>query len=196
MLTADARAVQRERAPGAQRRLSVTLGVARDGTARRCGSGAKATGREWRKESAPAGARQGHRCRDRRACDRERSWRMVVLGRRIARGGRERGAKASPPATRGRSRSRSGTPERWPVPRVLAVNFQEVVPAGVVLERWVGNNSALTVFRTVTPQSRRCLVAHSRSTPTKFWATCEPPPFRQTAIRCTSKSSPVSLIRR
>ena len=92
--------------------------VERDRPARRCGSGAKATGREWRKESAPAGARQGRRCRDRRACDRERSWRMVVLGRRIARGGRERGAKPSPPATRagaavgakhrsdGRSRSR------------------------------------------------------------------------------------------
>ncbi len=118
-LTADARAVQRERAPAAQRRLSVTLGVERDRTGRRCGSGAKATGREWRKESAPAGARQGRRCRDRRACDRERSWRMVVLGRRIARGGRERGAKPSPTATNGRSRSRSGTPERWTVPLVL-----------------------------------------------------------------------------
>ena len=94
--------------------------VERDRTARRCGSGAKATGREWRKESAPAGARQGRRCRDRRACDRERSWRMVVLGRRIARGGRERGAKPSPPAASGRSRSRSGAPERWPVTLVLS----------------------------------------------------------------------------
>lgn len=119
LLTTDARAVQRERAPVAQRRLSVTVGGERDGTARRCGSRAKATGREWRKESARAGARQGRRCRDRRACDRERSWRMVVLGRRIARGGRERGAKPSPPATSGRSRSRSGTPERWPVPLAL-----------------------------------------------------------------------------
>jgi hypothetical protein len=111
--------VQRERASAAQRRLSVTLGVERDRTARRCGSGAKATGREWRKESAPAGARQGRRCRERRACDRERSWRMVVLGRRIARGGRERGAKPSPPATSGRSRSRSGTPERCPITLAL-----------------------------------------------------------------------------
>ena len=119
-LTTDARAVQRERASAAQRRLSVTLGVEWDRKARRCGSGAKATGREWRKESAPAGARQGRRCRDRRACDRERSWRMVVLGRRIARGGRERGAKPSPPAASGRSRSRSGTPERWPVTLVLS----------------------------------------------------------------------------
>lgn len=118
--TTDARAAQRERAPAAQRRLSVSRGVERDRTARRCGSGAKAAGREWRKESAKAGARQGRRCRDRRACDRERSWRMVVLGRRIARGGRERGAKPSPPATRGRSRSRSGTPERWPFPLVLS----------------------------------------------------------------------------
>lgn len=107
-LTTDARAVQRERASAAQRRLSVTPGVEQDRTARRCGSGAKATCREWRKESAPAGARQARRCRHRRACDRERSWRMVVLGRRIARGGRERGAKPSPPATNGRSRSRSG----------------------------------------------------------------------------------------
>lgn len=119
-LTTDARAVQRERASAAQRRLSVALRVERDGTARRCGSGAKATGREWRKESAPAGARQGRRCRDRRACDRERSWRMVVLGRRIARGGCERGAKPSPPAVSGRSRSRSGTSERWPVTLVLS----------------------------------------------------------------------------
>lgn len=119
LLTTDARAGQRERASAAQRRLSATLGVERDGTARRCGSGAKATGREWRKESASAGARQGRRCRDRRACDRERSWRMVVLGRRIARGGRERGAKPSPPAASGRSRSRSGTPERCPVPLAL-----------------------------------------------------------------------------
>lgn len=45
-LTTDARAAQRERAPAAQRRLSVTLGVERDRTARKCGSGAKATGRE------------------------------------------------------------------------------------------------------------------------------------------------------
>ena len=44
---------------------TVALVVERDRTARRCGSGAKATGREWRKESAPAGARQGGRCRDR-----------------------------------------------------------------------------------------------------------------------------------
>lgn len=119
-LTTDARAVQRERALAAPRRLSVTLRVEWERTARRCGSGAKATGREWRKESAPAGARQGRRCRDRRACDRERFWRMVVLGRRIARGGRERGAKPSPPAVSGRSRSRSGTPERWPVTLVLS----------------------------------------------------------------------------
>ncbi len=90
----DARVVQRERAPAAQRRLSVTVGVERDRASRRCGSGAKATGGEWREESAPAGARQGRRYHDRRACDRERSWRMVVLGRRIARGGRERGGQA------------------------------------------------------------------------------------------------------
>jgi hypothetical protein len=129
--------VQRERAPAAQRRLSVTPGVEQDRTARRCGSGAKATGREWRKESAPAGARQGRRCRERRARDRERSWRMVVLGRRIARGGRERGAKPSPPATSGRSRSRSGTPERRPVslaltkPALAGVGALRGVPAGM-----------------------------------------------------------------
>jgi len=35
------------------------------GSARRCGSGVQATGHEWRKESAPVGARQGRRCRDR-----------------------------------------------------------------------------------------------------------------------------------
>ena len=45
---------------------------------------------------------------------------MVVFGRRIARGGCERGAKPSPPATNGRSRSRSGTPKRWLVPLVLS----------------------------------------------------------------------------
>ena len=41
-----------------------------------------------------------------------------------------------------------------------------------------------------------CFTLQAPSTSTKFRASCEPPPLRQTAIKCTSKSSPLSLMRR
>jgi hypothetical protein len=104
--------------PAAFERIHVTDGAAsltnsyrfeRVGSARRRVSGVQATGHERRKELAMVGARQGHRCRE-RSLRRERSWRMVVLGRRIARGGRECGnlSRLRPQRMDG-SRNRSGS---------------------------------------------------------------------------------------
>ncbi len=132
--------------PAASERIQTTDGVAsltnshrfeRAGSSRSCGSGVQATGHERREESAQVEARQGRRCRE-RSLRRERSWRMVVLGRRIARGGRERATKPSPTAANGREpeperKRRSDDParSRSKNPASAGIGALRGVPAGM-----------------------------------------------------------------
>ncbi len=134
--------------PAASERIQPTDGAAsltnshryeRAGSSRRCGSVVQATGHERRKESAQVEARQGRRCRD-RSLRRERSGRMVVPGRRIARGGRERWNQGvsdrsewpEPESERERER-RSDEParSRWKIPASAGIGALRGVPAGM-----------------------------------------------------------------